>query len=93
MIASHAQLFLFGLAPQRDFSVSSAELKTKYKNLMKELHPDKHASLSEAEKSRKSSLATDVTLAYSIIEDPLLRALHLLELWGVPIDETDKVSV
>jgi molecular chaperone HscB len=93
MIASHAQLFLFGPAPQRDFSVSSAELKTKYKNLMKELHPDKHASLSEAEKSRKSSLATDVTLAYSIIEDPLLRALHLLELWGVPIDETDKVSV
>ena len=37
-------------------------------------------------------MATDVTRAYSVVENPLLRALHLLDLWGSPIGEEDHVS-
>ena len=68
---------------------------------MKELHPDLHASLSEPqysslsleeEKSRRASMATNVTRAYSVLGNPLSRALHLLELLGAPIGESDNVS-
>ena len=78
---------------QRTFIQSSDELKTKYKRLMTEFHPDRHASTSdpEEEKLQKASMATDVTRAYGVIIDPLSRALHLLELNGAGISESDNV--
>ena len=78
---------------QRTFTQSSDELKSKYKRLMKEFHPDRHASSAEEEKAHTASMATDVTRAYSVIGDPLSRALHLLELRGAAIGESDSVSI
>lgn len=77
---------------QRSFAQSPDELKTKYKSLMAEFHPDRHASSPEEEKTAKSLMATEITRAYSIVGDPLSRALHLLELHGASIDESDRVS-
>ena len=76
---------------QRTFIQSSDDLKNKYKRLMTKFHPDRHVSLPEEEKALKASKAAVVTRAYSIIEDPLLRALHLLELHGAAIGESDSV--
>lgn len=59
---------------------------------MKEFHPDKHAASLEEEKSRMATKATEVTRAYSILEKPLSRAIHLLGLQGAPIEEADSVS-
>ena len=39
-----------------------------------------------------ATMATDVTRAYSVLEDPLSRSLHLLELGGEAISESDRVS-
>ncbi|KAL7541625.1 hypothetical protein ACHAXR_012187 [Thalassiosira sp. AJA248-18] len=75
------------------FTQSSNELKSKYRRLMAEFHPDRHASSSEEEKALKASMATDVTRAYSVIEDDLSRALYLLELHGAPIGESDSSIV
>ncbi|KAL3795449.1 hypothetical protein HJC23_000807 [Cyclotella cryptica] len=75
--------------PKQSFTISPSDLKSKYKRLMKDLHPDRHAALSQEEKSQKALQATNVTRAYSVLKNPLSRALHLLELWGASIDESD----
>ena len=81
------------LGVRRTFTQSPDELKAKYKNLMTKFHPDRHTKSSEEIKSQNASMATDVTRAFSIIEDPLARALHLLELHGQAIGEADSVRM
>ena len=78
---------------QRSFTQSTDDLKSKYKRLMTEFHPDRHASSSEEEKSLKASTASNVTRVYDIIANPLSRALHLLELNNAAIGEDDSVSL
>lgn len=75
----------------RTFAQSPDELKAKYKSLMTKFHPDRHTTSCEEVKSENASMATDVTRAYSVLEDPLSRALHLLELHGQAIGESDSV--
>jgi len=81
------------LGVDRTFIQSPDELKSKYKRLMTEYHPDRHVSSTEDEQRIKASIATNVTRAYSVIEDPLSRALHLLELHGEAIGESDNSIV
>jgi len=78
---------------ERTFTIPLDELKAKYKHLMKELHPDRHATASKEVTSQKGSMATDVTRAYAVVGDPLSRALHLLELHGTPIEEVNDQSI
>jgi len=82
------------LGVERTFVQSPDELKTKYKSLMTRFHPDRHTTSSDEIKIQQALLATNVTRAYSVIEDPLARALHLLELDGHTIGgESDQSSV
>ena len=59
---------------------------------MTKFHPDRHISSSDEEKDAQTSMASNVTRAYGVIGDPLLRALHMLELRGAAIRESDNVS-
>ena len=82
------------LGVERTFVQSPDELKSKYKSLMTKFHPDRHTTSSDEIKIQQALLATNVTRAYSVIEDPLARALHLLELDGHTIGgESDQPSV
>lgn len=81
------------LGVERTFTIPFDELKTKYKHLMKDLHPDKHATANKDVVAQKAAMATDVTRAYGVIGDPLSRALHLLELHGSPIKESNDQSL
>ena len=78
---------------ERTFTIPQDELKSKYKHLMKDLHPDRYATATKEVSDEKASMATDVTRAYSVVGDPLLRALHLLELHGTPIEELNDQSI
>jgi Fe-S protein assembly co-chaperone HscB len=70
---------------------------------MNQFHPDRHHSLAssassnddddEEVRSQMATMATDVTRAYSVLEEPLSRSLHLLELGGEAISETDRSIV
>jgi curved DNA-binding protein CbpA len=77
----------------RTFTQSPDELKAKYKSLMTRVHPDRHTTSCEEIKSQNASMAADVTRAYNVLEDPLSRALHLLDLHGQGIGESDSVRV
>lgn len=82
------------LGVDHTFTQSQDEMKKKYKNLMIKFHPDKHASSPREEEARNASnMATNVTRAYGVIGDPLSRALHLLELHGSAIGESDNSIV
>jgi len=81
------------LGVERTYTVPIDELKSRYKQLMKELHPDRYATAPKDVATQKAAMATNVTRAYSVIGDPLSRALHLLDLHGSPIQESNDQSL
>jgi molecular chaperone HscB len=72
---------IFGI-PQ-DFDVDAAALEERYRELQREVHPDRFARASQAEQRVSMQLATRVNEAYQTLKSPLRRAGYLLELQGI----------
>jgi len=72
---------LFDLPQQ--FAVDAATLDARYRELQREVHPDRFATASDAEQRLSMQYATRVNEAYRTLKSPLLRARYLLELAGV----------
>lgn len=77
----------------RSFSVEKQELKQSYRKLMATLHPDRHTMESQEKQDDFSEEASQVTRAYSILQNPHERAVHLLELMGRPLEEAASSEV
>ena len=76
---------LFGLAEK--FDIDNAQLVSRFQELQKQLHPDKYASKPDAERRWSMQAASFVNEAYQTLGDDLKRAIYLLGLHGVSIDE------
>jgi molecular chaperone HscB len=72
---------LFGIPVQ--FAVDTAELDRRYRELQREVHPDRFATAPEAERRVSMQLATRVNEAYQTLKSPLRRAVYILQLRGV----------
>src|SRR5437879_11229821 len=72
---------LFGL-PAR-FAVAAAALEARYRELQREVHPDRFAAAPESERRASMQLATRVNEAYQTLKSPLRRAVYILRLRGV----------
>ena len=72
---------LFGLP--RCFAIDIDRLEQAYRDRQGQVHPDRHAHRSDAEKRVAMQWATQVNEAYRTLRKPLLRARYLLELQGV----------
>ncbi len=72
---------LFGL-PAR-FAVDAAALEARYRELQREVHPDRFAAAPDAERRVSLQLATRVNEAYRTLKSPLKRAVYILQLRGV----------
>ncbi len=72
---------LFGL-PAR-FDVDLAQLDTRYRDLQREVHPDRFAAAPDAERRVSVQRATRVNEAYQTLKSPLKRAVYILRLRGV----------
>src|SRR6266568_2841955 len=72
---------LFGL-PAR-FAVDAAALEARYRELQREVHPDRFAAAPEPERRVSMQLATRVNEAYQTLKSPLRRAVYILQLRGV----------
>src|SRR6267143_5150402 len=72
---------LFGL-PVR-FALDAAMLDRRYRELQREVHPDRFASAPDAERRVSMQLATRVNEAYRTLKSPLRRAVYMLQLRGV----------
>jgi molecular chaperone HscB len=67
---------VLALAPA--FDLDSNELEQRYRDLQRQLHPDKFAQASTSEKRTSLSRAVDVNQAYRALRDDLKRAEILL---------------
>jgi molecular chaperone HscB len=72
---------IFGMPEQ--FELDPAALEERYRQLQREVHPDRFARASQAEQRVSMQLATRVNEAYQTLKSPLRRAGYLLQLRGV----------
>ena len=63
---------------QISFVIEQSILERKYKDWNKLLHPDKFSQKSSAEKDHSSTHASFLTVAYSVLKNPVTRAQYLV---------------
>lgn len=74
---------LFGLEP--GFALDRAALDRAYREIQGRIHPDRFAHAGDAERRASMQWTTRVNEAYRVLQSPLERARHLLELNGVDV--------
>lgn len=75
---------IFGLPSA--YGLDKGVLDERWKQLQREVHPDRHAS-SDAQLQRQAmQWSVRVNEAYQRLKDPIKRAAYLCELHGVPVD-------
>ena len=85
---AHNYFDLFGLPPQYRFD--PAVLERAYRQLQSQVHPDRFAGGTAAEKRAALQSSARVNEAYRALRDPVLRARYVLKLHGIDaLDETD----
>jgi molecular chaperone HscB len=72
---------LFGLPPR--YRVDPGALDAAYRKLQSEVHPDRFAGASDADKRLALQASARVNEAYRALKDPVQRAQYLLTLNGV----------
>ncbi|MGE0310823.1 MAG: Fe-S protein assembly co-chaperone HscB [Lautropia sp.] len=80
-----------GLAPS--FRLDEEELAQRFRRLQAAVHPDRFAGGSPAERRLALQLAADGNEAYRVLSNPTLRAAHLCEVSGVPVDAERNTSM
>jgi len=79
---------LFGLAPA--FRFDGAMLDQAYRQLQTEVHPDRFAGASDAQRRQALQSSARVNEAYRALKDPVRRAQYLLRLHDIDaVGETD----
>ncbi|KAK8942905.1 hypothetical protein KSP39_PZI009072 [Platanthera zijinensis] len=77
---------------ERRYELKGENLERIYKEWQKKLHPDLVHSKSEKEKSYADEQSARVIDAYRTLSEPLSRALYLLQLAGILVDEENTIG-
>ena len=75
------------------FAVDSAQLERRYRDLQSQVHPDRFAAASEAERRVAMQFATRANEAYRTLRDPVGRARYLLSLKGYDTGEESNTAM
>jgi molecular chaperone HscB len=70
----------------RRFAVDLPDLERRYRDLSRELHPDRFATAPPAERRVALERSTALNDAYRTLKDPLRRATYFLELAGLRLE-------
>ncbi|KAK3139749.1 hypothetical protein QOZ80_5AG0389480 [Eleusine coracana subsp. coracana] len=81
---------IFGL--ERKYDITENSLEGKYKEWQKKLHPDLVHTKSEKERGFAAEQSALVIDAYRTLSRPLSRALYLLKLEGIQVDEEKTIN-
>lgn len=85
--AQHTDYFaLFALQPT--FAIDTAALAVSYRQLAKDVHPDRFASATAAEQRQAVERAAELNEAFQTLKSPTQRALYLLRLQADLPEET-----
>lgn len=82
---------LFGVPAQ--FSQDRAELDARWKQLQREVHPDRFADQGQAAQRLALQWSVRINEAYQRLKDPLKRAAYLCELRGAPIEAENNTAM
>lgn len=82
---------LFGLEPA--FGIDPGRVDQAFRDLQAQVHPDRFAHASDAEKRLSMQWATHVNEAYRTLKDPVARARYLLRLHGVETEEETNTAM
>lgn len=78
--------------PKR-FALDLALLDQQWKNLLRQIHPDKFATDSAAAQRLSMQWSVRINEAYQRLKSPIKRASYLCELAGVPIQAENNTSM
>lgn len=76
---------LFEVPEQYSFDENT--LRATYRDLQRKTHPDKFAGASEHEQLLAVQYAATINDAYDVLTSPLKRAIYMLSLKGIELDE------
>ena len=76
---------LFGITPA--FAIDVAALDIAYREVQREVHPDRFANASDAEKRLAAQWATQANEAYRTLKSPLNRGRYFLKVHGIDTEE------
>ena len=69
----------------RGFALDQAALDARFRELQREVHPDRFAAADDAARRASMMLATQINEGYQTLRSPLKRATYLLSLAGVDV--------
>lgn len=69
------------------FEVDLEQLNARYRDLQRQMHPDRYAGAGDREKRLSAQWTTQINAAYGTLKSPLNRAMYLLELHDLSIAE------
>ncbi|MCD7451526.1 hypothetical protein HAX54_012512 [Datura stramonium] len=81
---------IFGL--EKKYGIEGENLERKYKDWQRKLHPDLVHTKSQKEREYAAEQSARVIDAYRTLTDPLSRAIYILKLEGVHVDEEEKID-
>ncbi|KAG2620627.1 iron-sulfur cluster co-chaperone protein HscB homolog [Panicum virgatum] len=81
---------IFGL--KREYNIKDNNLEGRYKKWQKKLHPDLVHSKTKKERGYAAEQSALVIDAYRTLSKPLSRALYLLKLEGIHVDEEKTIN-
>lgn len=82
---------LFGVSPK--FAQDVAALDARWKELQRQVHPDKFATQGAAAQRVAMQWSARINEAYRRLKDPLKRAAYLCELNGSPIEAENNTAM
>jgi molecular chaperone HscB len=82
---------LFDLAPK--FAQDGAAVDTRWKELQREVHPDKFSTQGAAAQRLAMQWSVRINEAYRRLKDPLKRAAYLCELNAEPVDAENNTAM
>jgi molecular chaperone HscB len=82
---------LLGLAPR--FAIDAAALERGYRGLQSQVHPDRFAAGTEADRRVAMQWATRANEAYRTLRDPVARARYILQLRGYDTEEETNTAM
>jgi len=75
------------------YEVDLNQVQKKYMDLQKQVHPDKFANASDAEKRLSMQQTSWINEAQTTLKDPVLRASYLLKLKGTDINLENETTM
>lgn len=81
---------LFQLSESYD--IDSKQLQCRYRELLREVHPDRFAASSDGERRLAVQFSTHINEAYETLKSPVSRAHYLLSLHDIDIDPQQTIG-